>query len=424
MTPTSGVEFRPRQYRALLLACAQFTDPKLPPLRSPSRDAELLARVLSDPAGSRYTVIPEIDRTSQQARIAVERFFAAARPDDVSLLYFSCHGIQDPRGDLYFAFTDTRRELLGATAVSAEWVRARMQESRCQTSIVLVDCCFSGAFLRGMRSRSSIEANVGALVRDLPEGSGVAVLTASGETEYSMEEANDRAAAAVRPSYFTEAVVTGIGTGAADLDGDGRITVEELYQYVYRRVVAGPSPQRPRKMGHGEGQVTVARVNRRLPDEPIPPGQPERDVTMVIEAGKSLPPWPPPSAVTGLSVAQGGESVLLKTVRGSERRLTVRVLIGALVLAVAAVAVYFTLSENGSPRIPRHSPSVSPTFSVNSCVRQSGGKAVPVSCSTSGAYRIVAKVDAVNKCPEANQPFVFVSESGKPNQVLCLKPVS
>jgi uncharacterized caspase-like protein len=161
---------------------------------------------------------------------------------------------KDRQGKLYFAFSDTEKQYLSATAVAAEWVRDRIYDSRSKSTVVLVDCCFSGSFIAGMQARSG-EADVDVLVRGLPEGSGVAVLTASGEREVSFEDVDS---AVVRPSYFTEAVVAGIGTGAADLNRDGRITVDELYEYVYHHVVSGPSPQRPRKLGMGEGSMVVA----------------------------------------------------------------------------------------------------------------------------------------------------------------------
>jgi beta-lactam-binding protein with PASTA domain len=298
MTTPQNVATVRRQRRALILACAEFTDPAFPALRSPRRDAMALAEVLSDPSGPRYHVSTEINCSAQHARVAIERFFSQARPDDVHLLYFSCHGVQDPHGDLYFAFTDTKSELPGSTAVSADWVRAQIQASRSRTTVVLVDCCFSGAFLRGMTRRSGGDANVEALVRNLPDGNGVAVLTASGENEFSLEDADDRVAAAVKPSYFTEAIVTGIGTGAADRNGNGRITVDDLYDYVYQRIVSGPSPQRPRKILHGEGQVVVAEVGPKRPEPPLPPAPPQMSATSVLRPEQMLTPWPPLPAIS------------------------------------------------------------------------------------------------------------------------------
>ncbi|MDR7277277.1 caspase family protein [Catenuloplanes atrovinosus] len=247
-----------RRRRALLLACASFSDPAFPPLRSPEQDVYALRDVLAGPGGSGYEVETLVNCTSQEAELAIERFFRTARPADSHLLYFSCHGVQSPQGDLFFAFTDTQQDFLGATAVSASWVRDRLQASRSKATTMLIDCCFSGAFLRGMQAKSAPAPNVGALMRDLPEGSGVAVLTASGETEFSLEDSASGQFPVVKPSYFTEAIVAGIASGEADATGDGIITVDELYDYVYDRVVSGPSPQRPRKMRSGEGVLIVA----------------------------------------------------------------------------------------------------------------------------------------------------------------------
>jgi uncharacterized caspase-like protein len=223
--------------RALLLGCGKFADRKLAALRSPARDVAELERVLVNAKTGGYSVSSAIDCTSRQAQREIEGFFAAARPaDPMNLLYLSCHGVQDKQGRLYFAFAETERDYLGSTAVSAEWVRECITSSRSKATLVLIDCCFSGAFIKGMRARST-GANVESLVQDLPQGSGVTVLTASGETEASFEDAE---AADVRPSYFTDALIAGISTGAADLNRDGRVTADELYDYIYDRVKQGP----------------------------------------------------------------------------------------------------------------------------------------------------------------------------------------
>ncbi|MFC4068557.1 caspase family protein [Actinoplanes subglobosus] len=252
--------------RALLLGCGTFADPTLAPLRSPRQDVNELAGVLRDPDRCRYAVTARVDCTSQDARREIEGFFAAARPTDtMSLLYLSCHGVQDRQGRLYFAFTDTERDLLGSTAVSAEWVRDCIHSSRSKATLVLVDCCFSGGFIKGMRSRSS-GANVESLVQEVPPGTGVAVLTASGDTEASFEDAQSPV---VGPSYFTGALISGITSGQADRNRDGRITADELYDYVYDEIRRGPSPQRPRRLGSGEGALVVADAALSTPP-PVP----------------------------------------------------------------------------------------------------------------------------------------------------------
>jgi uncharacterized caspase-like protein len=135
--------------RALLLACAEYDDPTIPRLRSPERDAAELAAVLSDETRGRYEVRTEVNSTVDEARVAIEQFLTDGRRDDLLLVYFSCHGILDARNELHLAFRNTRQNLLQATGLSREWVHARLNEARPQSSVVLVDCCFSGAFVHG-----------------------------------------------------------------------------------------------------------------------------------------------------------------------------------------------------------------------------------------------------------------------------------
>ncbi|MCY1139373.1 hypothetical protein OWR29_15340 [Actinoplanes sp. Pm04-4] len=266
--------------RALALGCCTFKDESLADLRSPRRDVRDLREVLSD---QHYSVRAEIDCSSRTAQREIEGFFQAASvTDDLNLLYLSCHGVQDKQGRLYFAFTDTECDYLGSTAVSAEWVRECMQSSRSKSTVVLVDCCFSGAFIKGMSVRST-GPGVEALVQDLPRGSGVAVLTASGATEVSFENRGDD-----RPSYFTAAVIDGISTGAADLNSDGRITVDELYEYVHARMSAGPSPQRPRRLGAGEGTLVIAETGGGPRPVPTAPGRTTRRQATVLGAALAV----------------------------------------------------------------------------------------------------------------------------------------
>ena len=237
--------------RALLLGCGTFE--KLPDLGSPRRDVDNLARALANKGYEVATSEPDPD--SQRVRLEIEGFFKTAEvTDGMNLLYLSCHGVQDSEGQLHFAFADTDPALLGSTAVSAEWVRKRLQSSRSRRTTVLLDCCFSGAFLIGMRIRS-VDTGVKALVPELPPSRGVAVLTSSGATQISLEDASGDG-----HSYFTDAVVEGLESGAADLNGDGWITVDELYKYVCDLIERGPSEQNPQRFGVGQGSLVVAEV--------------------------------------------------------------------------------------------------------------------------------------------------------------------
>ncbi|GAA3439756.1 hypothetical protein [Kutzneria kofuensis] len=100
-------------------------------------------------------------------------------------------------------------------------------------------------------------------------GRGRAVITASSSMEYAFEGdelADDRAPT---PSVFTSALVEGLRTGEADLDGDGLVSLDELYDYVYDRVRERNPAQTPTKDIEMSGDLYLARSRRRarLPDD-------------------------------------------------------------------------------------------------------------------------------------------------------------
>jgi hypothetical protein len=83
---------------------------------------------------------------AHEIRIAVEEFLSGQRPGDLSLVYLSCHGLMDARRRLYFAATDTVKDRLAATGIEARWLLDQLEECRARRQVVILDCCFSGAF--------------------------------------------------------------------------------------------------------------------------------------------------------------------------------------------------------------------------------------------------------------------------------------
>ena len=104
---------------ALIVATHEYDDERLARLRSPARDAEGLAEVLSDPGIGAFDVTTVLNRPWHEVQRSVAQFFRNQHPDDLALVHFSCHGLKDDSGELYFAMTDTSIDLLEATAVSA-----------------------------------------------------------------------------------------------------------------------------------------------------------------------------------------------------------------------------------------------------------------------------------------------------------------
>ena len=254
---------------ALIIATDQYTDPGLRRLRAPASDARALEAVLRDPEIGDFEVRTLLNEPAHLVNLAVEEFFADRRPGDLLLVHFSGHGVKDEDGELYFAASNTVLGRLGATAVAAEFVSRRMSRSRSRRVVLLLDCCYAGAFERGLVARAGTEMGI----EQQFGGRGRAVITASSAMEYAFEAGELADARQVPPSVFTSALVQGLETGEADRDQDGLVGLDELYDYVYDQVRAATPNQTPGKWAFGmEGGLYIARRARPVTTPaPLPP---------------------------------------------------------------------------------------------------------------------------------------------------------
>jgi hypothetical protein len=242
-----------RQKQALLIATYEYQDDLLRRLVAPARDAQALAKVLQDPGIGGFEVRILLNKPSYEINQELELFFADRRKDDLLLLYFSCHGIKDEDGALYFATPNTRHGKLRSTAVRANDVNDFMLRSRSRHQVLVLDCCYSGAFAKGMVAKGEKTIGTG----EYFEGSGRVILTASDSMQYSFE-GEEVEGAGIR-SVFTRALVHGLESGGADLDNDGAISVDELYDYASERVRYEAPQQSPRRWFLDvEGKIIIA----------------------------------------------------------------------------------------------------------------------------------------------------------------------
>jgi len=250
---------------ALIIASDRYEDTDLRQLVAPAQDAAALAGVLEDPAIGGFDVKTLLNKSSHEVRQQIEAFFTGLSRDDLLLLYFSCHGIKDESGHLYFATTDTRRKLLRSTAISSYFVNEVMRLSPSRRQVLLLDCCFSGAFARGMVAKSDQEVGT----KESFEGRGRVVLTASDAIQYAFE-GEDVTGEGVR-SIFTRTLVHGLTTGEADVDLDGYISFEDLSNYVCKSISEQRPEQEPRKWALDvHGDIIIAR-NPNPVVKPLPP---------------------------------------------------------------------------------------------------------------------------------------------------------
>ena len=184
------------------------------------------------------TLLPEV--TSTRAIRALGRFFGTAERDDVLLFYFSGHGKLDQSGRLHLCMQDTESTDLLATAVSSARINEFADSSHARNIVIVLDCCFSGAFRGGEPG-------------DAVAGPGRYVLTSCRSTQLANDATVDNST-----SHFTQHLVDGLLGAAVDHDGDGYVTFSDLYAYVDRRLRA-TGKQIPQRRVQGDGDLFLAK---------------------------------------------------------------------------------------------------------------------------------------------------------------------
>ena len=216
-------------------------------------DVEAMRQVLVKPEIGGFAevdVVTLLNPEPQQMREALERLFASRKSDDLVVVYFSGHGVVDDFGAFHLTSTQTEKGLLNSTAIAAVFLHKLMETSRSKKQVVILDCCFSGAFAKGMAAKGgsvNLQAQLG--------GRGRAVLTSSSATEYSFEQKE------ASLSVYTQYVVEGLRTGIADQNGDGMISVDELHEFARAKVQDVAPAMQPKIYAVEEGyKIMVAKA--------------------------------------------------------------------------------------------------------------------------------------------------------------------
>jgi hypothetical protein len=216
----NAVDADPPLQRYTLIVGANFGGADRPVLKYGVSDAERFSRVMADLGGvspEHNTILKQpklrdlldgLDQLTRRVADAARLAGPGAARIEV-IVYYSGHA-------------DEKGLLLGEDRYSYRSLRDRLDQIPADVRIAVLDACASGAFTRikSGRARPPFLVDQSASMR------GHAFLTSSAATEVAQE--SDR----IRASYFTHYLVSGL-RGAADLSGDGRITLNEAYQFAF-----------------------------------------------------------------------------------------------------------------------------------------------------------------------------------------------
>lgn len=227
--------------RRLALVICNGSFPEVPNyLLGPAKDAVLLDATLSDPETCRFAVRCLVDQGLLAVRREIARICADASEEDTLLIYYSGNGFLG-EGSLYLMVSDSDRELLHATALDAEFVLAQLRRSSCRKIILLIDCCHAGAFFNNNRG--------------IPDG--LYAITSCGAEEICRDTPEG--------GVFTLALVAGLRGAAADRDGDGKVSIDELHEFIKEHLRSIEAPQMPQKwVWNVPEPIAIANVPRHV----------------------------------------------------------------------------------------------------------------------------------------------------------------
>lgn len=203
----------------------------------------------------------------------IELFLKDAKPEDVVIIFIAGHGVLDADYNYYFGTHDMDFNNPAERGMSYEELDAILDKIKSFRKLLIMDTCHSGELdeeeiEEGGPEVDKVEGDVdfrsaGAGIRkkegigvensvelmqdlfsDLRKGSGATVISSAGGAEYAMESSE------WKNGLFTYCFLNGLNNERADMNGDGKIYITELRQYVYKEVT---------KMSNGK-QTPTARI--------------------------------------------------------------------------------------------------------------------------------------------------------------------
>jgi serine/threonine-protein kinase len=276
---------------ALVAGIGAYRQAGIPTLRYAPRDARALARVLADPEVCAFPPERVVVLTNRQAgRTELARRLSRWLPQqgqgaDLALIYFAGHGVVRrvggrDEGYLLPHDADPDDVITGGIAMSdlARWI----EDVHARAVVVCLDCCHAGMLPQeGLTLRGERDMQLAPSVLQQLSGRGRFLIASCDRGQKSLEVAERR------HGLFTYHLLKGL-VEAGDRDGDGRVSVAELFSYVSAAV----SNEARERFGHEQTPWTSAVYNEEVILSTVRPGR----RSPPLEAARST--QEPPAAAT------------------------------------------------------------------------------------------------------------------------------
>jgi hypothetical protein len=143
-------------------------------------------------------------------------------------MYFSGHGAPDPTSGVSFIVPyDGDPQYLSESAIKMTEILGDLEKTKAKDVLAIADSCFSG---QGGRSVLAPGTRPLVRVQEVKTTARVALLSASSGAEISGPSADGKG------GLFSKYLIEAIGSGQADMNGDGQISLKELEEWIKPRV--------------------------------------------------------------------------------------------------------------------------------------------------------------------------------------------
>jgi uncharacterized caspase-like protein len=177
-----------------------------------------------------------------------------AEERDLVTIFFAGHGIT--KGDMGYVLPQDADTNVERTAISVEELKNAAMRMKARHVLYLVDACFSGSMFK--KPAPSGPTSTQAYWEALAAGRVIQIMTAGGADQKVIEKDGWGA--------FTRHAHGGL-EGAADPDGDGVVTMDELFAHVKQRVVSDTGGRQTPQYGNVEGLDVLALFDARRAGE-------------------------------------------------------------------------------------------------------------------------------------------------------------
>jgi len=232
-------------------------------LKHAADDAEAMNDFLRSPEGGGFKedhifMLQDESATKANVIVALGKL-KQAKPNDFFVIYIAAHGgvipYTDPQTNTsrdvpYFLLYDTDLRDPEKTALRMEAFRQTVDSLSAKKGLVLSDTCYSGGVQligRGVDDSQVANQRYLDLMNKIP--AGVGFISAARQTERSYEKDD------FNHGVFTYCLVEGL-SGTADTNEDGKVTFDEIVQYLDERV-----PQMTGNKQHPFANTTAVEAN-------------------------------------------------------------------------------------------------------------------------------------------------------------------